>query len=226
MTIQHHLGDDLLASYAAGGTDEATGLLVATHLALCPACRTAVAAFEAVGGAIMAGCEPADLNDGAFAALEARLGRAEPGSSVPPASPAPAFAPAALSAAAPAIPQPLRSYLVGPLDRLRWQRVGPGVRRVPLRVGGGATARLLELAPGLKLPRHGHTASELTLVLSGGYSDESGRFARGDVEEATPEDVHRPITDPDGPCLCLVVTTGALRFTGLTARLLQPFIRL
>lgn len=223
MTIQHHLGDDLLAAYAAGGTDEATGLLVATHLALCPACRAAVAAFEAVGGAIMAGSEPADLNDGAFAALEARLGRAEPGSSVPPASPAPAVAPSALASA---IPQPLRSYLAGPLDRLRWQRVGPGVRRVPLTVGGGATARLLELAPGLKLPRHGHAASELTLVLSGGYSDEGGHFARGDVEEASPEDVHRPITDPDGPCLCLVVTTGAVHFTGLAARLLQPFIRL
>ena len=226
MTIQHHLGDDLLAAYAAGGTDEATGLLVATHLALCPACRTAVAAFEAVGGALVVGSEPADLNDGAFAALEARLGRGEPGSAAPSASPTPAVAPAAPPSAAPAIPQPLRSYLPGPLDRLRWQRVGPGVRRVPLVVGGGATARLLELAPCLKLPRHGHAASELTLVLSGSYSDESGRFARGDVEEASPEDVHRPITDPDAPCLCLVVTTGALRFTGLAARLLQSFIRL
>ena len=145
---------------------------------------------------------------------------------MPPAWPASAVAPAVPSAVAPTIPQPLRSYLAGPLDRLRWQRVGPGVRRVPITVGGGATARLLELAPGLKLPRHGHAASELTLVLSGSYSDESGCFARGDVEEATPEDVHRPVADPDGPCLCLVVTTGSVRFTGLTARLLQPFIRL
>ena len=32
--IQHHVSDDLLLEYAAGGLDEGSSLLVATHVAL------------------------------------------------------------------------------------------------------------------------------------------------------------------------------------------------
>lgn len=42
MTVRHHIGDDLLLSYAAGTLDEASSLLVATHLALCPHCRAQI----------------------------------------------------------------------------------------------------------------------------------------------------------------------------------------
>ena len=123
------------------------------------------------------------------------------------------------------LPRPLRDYLDGPPEQLAWRRVGPGVRRVPLAVGPGASARLLQLAPGTELPRHGHSAAEFTLVLAGGYSDEGGHYGRGDFEEATADDVHRPIVDRNEPCLCLVVTAGPLRLTGLVGRLLQPLIR-
>lgn len=39
MTIRFHISDDLLLSYASGNMDEASSLLVASHLALCPHCR-------------------------------------------------------------------------------------------------------------------------------------------------------------------------------------------
>ena len=39
MTIQHHLPDDLLLTYAAANLAEAWSLVVATHLSLCPECR-------------------------------------------------------------------------------------------------------------------------------------------------------------------------------------------
>ena len=39
MKVEHHVSGDLLLAYGTGSLDEATSLLVATHLALCPASR-------------------------------------------------------------------------------------------------------------------------------------------------------------------------------------------
>ena len=49
----HHPSEALLLDYAAGNQDEPVSLLVATHLALCPACRATVERFETVGGAMI-----------------------------------------------------------------------------------------------------------------------------------------------------------------------------
>ena len=43
-----HLSDALLLDYAAGSLTEGWSLAVATHLALCPACRSRALAAEAV----------------------------------------------------------------------------------------------------------------------------------------------------------------------------------
>ena len=77
MNIKFHLGDDILLKYAAGTLDEASGLLVATHLALCPHCRARNRAADALGGALLDSLEAAPLPDSAMDAVLARL-RDEP----------------------------------------------------------------------------------------------------------------------------------------------------
>lgn len=53
MKINHHLSDDLLMAYSAGQLPEAFSLVVATHVSLCDDCRARLAAFDAVGGAVL-----------------------------------------------------------------------------------------------------------------------------------------------------------------------------
>jgi anti-sigma factor RsiW len=53
MTIKHHIADDLVLAYASGELDEATSLLVATHMALCPQCRQALELAESIGGTLI-----------------------------------------------------------------------------------------------------------------------------------------------------------------------------
>jgi putative transcriptional regulator len=60
------------------------------------------------------------------------------------------------------------------------------------------------------MPHHGHAGTELTMVLSGGYQDVTGAYARGDVATADGALVHQPIADADEACICLTVTTGML----------------
>ena len=129
-------------------------------------------------------------------------------------------------AADPLVPAPLAAYLGGGLEAVKWRFLAPGLHQseiVPHDLMGGANLRMLRIAPGKKLPRHGHTGTELTLVLCGAYSDELGRFARGDVAETDDDIVHEPLSATDEDCICLIATEGPLKFDSLLARAFQRF---
>ena len=76
------------------------------------------------------------------------------------------------------------------------------------------------------MPRHTHDGSELTLVLTGGFTERGNHFLRGDVAVADSSVDHCPVADPGEPCLCLAVTDAPLRLTGPFGRLLNPFVRI
>ncbi len=218
MTVTHHPDRALLLDYATGALSEPFALVVATHMALCPACRREVAAMEAIGGAMLeASAAPAEAScEDAFARLMARV-------DAMPADPAPSPPPPCDPALA-AIPRPLRDRLPAAPDRMPWRRQGP-VETVflPCEVPG-FRVRMLRIAPGRGVPRHTHRGEELTLVLQGAYSDATGHFARGDLETADPSLDHQPVADPGEQCICLAVTTAPLRLTGRLGRLIDPFL--
>jgi putative transcriptional regulator len=124
----------------------------------------------------------------------------------------------------PIVPAPLAAYLGGGLDKIQWRILAPGLRQfeiVPHDLMRGANLRMLRIAPGKKLPRHGHTGTELTLVLRGAYSDELGQFGRGDVAETDEDIVHEPLSAREEVCICLIATEGPLKFDSLIARAFQ-----
>ena len=220
MTIAHHVSGDLLLAYGAGALDEATSILVATHLALCPQCRAGLALAEAIGGAMMesatTGTAPAETLLDAAIAGAGRYGERH--------------GPAANSSAQPGpfvLPQPLRYYAGGDAAELPWRTLGGGIRQMALKTRGtGATARLLSIGAGQRVPEHGHRGAELTLVLAGALYDRDAWYRRGDVDAADSSVVHRPAAGPERDCICLAVTDAPLKFPALIPRLLQPFYRI
>jgi putative transcriptional regulator len=213
----HHPSLELLLDYAAGSTGEAAGLALATHLALCPECREVVAQLESVGGALLEAIEPAAVPSEALDSLLARLDEPVPvqvPDRRPPADP---------------VPQPLRGYIGQDLETIRWKRVMRGVEQADIAVGRGRTgnvrARLLRIGPGVRVPRHTHAGTEMTLVLAGGFSDGDKQYQPGDFSFCDGETDHSPVADDDGECLCLTVTDAPLCLTGPLMRLLNPFIR-
>jgi putative transcriptional regulator len=77
----------------------------------------------------------------------------------------------------------------------------------------GVHARLLKLPVGWRAPEHMHGGDELTLVLSGAFRDEVGRYGAGQVCHAAAGHRHRPAVDGEDDCLCMVVEFGPLKPT-------------
>ncbi len=221
MSIRHHVSDELIVAYAAGELDEAVSLLVATHMALCPVCRSALAAAESLGGIALEAAPEAEVGDDALDAVMARIAGAEQAP-----TPAPARMPQTphTPQTPVVLPQPLRDYAGGDVDGLRWKSLGGGVRHLPVATGGGAKARLLHIPASVAVPDHGHRGLELTLVLAGSFHDDGAWFRRGDVEEADATVEHQPVAGPEEACICLAVTDAPLRLRGLLPRLAQPFL--
>ena len=203
--IRHHPSEAMLAAYAAGTLWKAAGPVVQVHLDLCPRCRAVFDVAEAVGGAFLDELPPTALSPDALRRVAERLG-AETGV---PAQQPPPQASAIVGGVAAVAPHSLRDA------RLRW--LAPGVRHAVLLRGGPAdgTLRLLRVRPGTALPRHAHRGTELTLVLEGAFSDETGRHGPGDLVELEGEESHRPVAEGATDCVCLVATEGRLRFGGL-----------
>ena len=216
MTVRHHISDEILMSYAAGSLTEGWSLLVATHLALCPRCRTRTRSAEAVGGWLLESLEETPISPGLLEKLMARI-ECEP--SPPPRA-------AAFASHGPVrLPDPLRSYVGGDLDKLKWRRLGTQAYQIAIKTADPETrVQLMRFPSGMVVPRHGHGGAELTLVLSGSLCDGGEVFERGDVQEADENVEHTPVAGPVEGCICLAVTDAPLRFKSLLIRLLQPLL--
>ena len=121
---------------------------------------------------------------------------------------------------------PLRRFVGASLDAISWKTVAPGVRKhaIGLSSQSASSLYMLHIAPGKALPEHGHSGVEMTLVLSGAYRDELGRFGPGDIADLDEDVEHQPLVEPNEPCICLVATEAPTRFKGLFSRLLQPLV--
>src|ERR1700761_60527 len=208
--VAHHPDDALLMAYASGTADEATGLVVATHLHFCSECRIKSAQLEIIGGSLLEELQPQPLAAGALEATLARLYQVKPYERPRPRR------------SRDGTPGVLRAYLGGDLRDVRWRKMGPRLSYVPLFRHGGVTARLLRGIPGAESGIHSHRGLEYTLVLQGGYTDVTGSYAPGDLQVMEDGQRHNPVADPGEDCINLAVTTGRLRFDSLIQKIAAP----
>lgn len=208
--INHHISDDLLAAYAAGTLPHPYALVAAAHISLCLDCRADFEAHQMAGGAVLETATRAVVSDDLKLSTLALLDE-----------PAPVKRTYARSGV---YPGPVMEALKGKPPR--WKSLGLGVRQCILSGNREGSVRLLYIPPGQAVPDHTHNGLELTLVLQGSFSDETGRFGVGDLEMADQDLEHTPIADAGAPCICLAATDAPLRFNALLPRLLQPLFKI
>jgi putative transcriptional regulator len=208
--IAHHPDEALLLAYASGATDEATSLVVATHLHYCPDCRIRAAQMETIGGSLLEDLSPQPLAAGALEATLAKLDQVMP------------YERPRRQPSRDGTPGVLRAYLGGDLRDVRWRKMGPHLSYAPLFRRGKVAARLLRGVPGADSGTHSHQGTEYTLVLQGGYTDVTGSYAPGDLQVMDPGQRHNPMADPGEDCVNLAVTTGRLTFDSLIQKIAAP----
>ncbi|MCW8354860.1 ChrR family anti-sigma-E factor [Marinomonas pontica] len=125
-----------------------------------------------------------------------------------------------------AVPNSLRQFIKQGYDELNWMRLSPSFKIATLyNEEGGAQVALTRVKAGAHMPTHTHTGDEITLVLEGAFSDESGVYRQGDFINRDASHKHKPIVTKDAECICLTVLDAPIEFTGWLARLLNPIIR-
>ena len=219
---RHHPSGAWLTGFAAGTLDQGEHIAVATHLAACARCREAARLMEHVGGAVLASLSPTPMADGALARIEARLHT--PGVEKPrPAPPGPAPSGPAPLASVPGLPAFVRQYAAAP-----WKWIAPGVRSRPIVLPFASETRvfLLRSAPGTRMLEHTHDGTEMTCVLTGGFSHGAHHYGPGDFDLGEEGVDHRIAVAPGEDCLCLIAMRGKLRLKGVLGRMLEPLIRL
>ena len=222
-TPQRHPSEATLLAHASGSLGVAHRFVVATHAMNCADCHNAILAAERIGGVLLDGLAPTALQPEALRLCLARLETAT----------------ASTRAHRPADPPPRVGKLMLPPalhglqpGKLRW--LAPGVRHATLFKDERGTLHLLRVNSNMALPQHSHRGLELACVLQGACHDESGQYLAGDVSEVGDEDEtaaqqggnreHLVVTDPPGDCVCILATTGRLRFRNPLVRLLQPIM--
>ena len=205
---------EIYSSYAAGCLDPAFCLLVETQSALRPDVKRAVARAETIAGVFLETEAKAELSANAIDKAMAMIDAFEAGQW--PITRATAIHQAGESLdELLSLPEPLREVALTSFQKSKWQSLTQGIRRLKLDAGSNAEVELYRIEPGCTVPRHSHAGTEFTLVVAGGFSDESGSFGPGDISLKGPDDTHQPTGDQDGLCFALAVRDGGLRFTGV-----------
>lgn len=215
-TITHHPDIATLMCCAAGSQPEAFAAVVACHLSVCPACREEVRRMQEIGVALFDKLEPVPVS----CQPPVVAARAAEADIVP--APQPPRRPAAPHNG---VPPPLSKCVCCNLDDVEWRWAAPGIWVHPIALshpGCCGDLRLIKVAPGKALPEHGHAGSELTIVLKGAYSDETGTYREGDVSDLDDSVSHAPVACPEQGCICLMASQGKPIFASFLARLFEP----
>ncbi len=201
----------LQALMRAGEANKAVRLLAATAVELRAGPDFIQQPADPLGGALLTDETPASLDAGALASTLSLIDQAEAAErqAVGMALENRPFAQELLS-----LPAPVRDAALRSLRRRNWSFGGIGIKRLPLAAAGGAITELVRVEPGRGAAEHGHVADEMTLVLTGAYSDGHGLYRPGELSYAGPGLMHTPKAEPGELCYLMLTAFGQARFTG------------
>lgn len=215
----HHPDDIILLDYSAGSLSIPQALAISVHLCFCSHCRVQLKKLNSIGGALLESAKPATLDEQDFDVLMAKIDK-DPAKMTAINSAQP------VTRTANNFTNPLARFLPTPIKDLPWQQQTSEISKFDLtrilQVSGFQVA-LQKIAAGAKVPTHTHKGTELTVILSGGFSDELGVYHSGDFIARDGSHKHSPTALQNEDCICLTVLDAPIKFTGWQ-RIFNPFM--
>ena len=215
-TLNTQVLDALLLDYATGALSRPLEILVETHLAMNEKSSQSMRMLMQLGGILLEDCEPVSLSEGALETVMAQLGQAEKTGTE---------SQTVIHSRSEWLPHPIANYVPSAECKKSWRRAGIGITEADIDFGeGGGQAKIYRIAPGTAVPIHTHTGAEITLVLTGGFTDETGSYGPGDISIQEAGGEHQPVADDDGECIVYAVNEGQIRLTGPLGRMLNLLV--
>lgn len=118
----------------------------------------------------------------------------------------------------------IRALLARSAEPGAWKHSGlPGIKKLSVQAGpscSGAQAYLVKFGAGQRFPQHQHSGIEKVLLMSGAYTEDSGkRYETGDLHVSQPGTTHAFTIDDDEDCVAATLLHGPLNFRSLPLRL-------
>lgn len=214
--INRHPESDLLVEYAAGNLPIAPCISVTTHLQYCKQCSDSVESLGEIGGELLMSAEAVPVSEDLLDKIMEDLGSL--GEEKSPSS--------VLGHCSDAVTGELPEFVqrLLPSGKLSWRRLSPSLKAAPVSVGEEQyEVALHRIEAGGKAPEHDHLGKEITVVLTGSFSDERGVYQPGDFIVREQGDTHRPFAARNQECICLSVLEAPIKLTGIK-RVLNPFL--
>ena len=214
VSLNNQVLDALLVDYAAGALSQPLEILIETHLAMNPESAKTMQMLMQLGGILLEECEPVSLSEDALdKVMRAIAEDEEPLQKVTHSENS-------------FLPRPISDYIPDLSCTKSWRSAGIGIARHDVKFSqSDMRATIYRIQPSRAVPSHSHTGSEITLVLAGGFSDESGTFGPGDIAVQEAGEVHKPVADADGECIVFAVNEGDIRLAGPFGRVFSLLVK-
>lgn len=231
---QFHPDIHWLTDFAAGNLPLSQALCVSTHLSYCDHCTSELEQLDTVGAALINGehidAQSTPISVGLEEKIMALIDSDEHAALQPSAKSTretDTSSPTQMKSQV-KLPNSLSPLLpVGGSDQLNWKRLSTSLSVARLPAGDPEREIALhKIKAGGSVADHDHCGREITVVLTGSFSDQNGLYLPGDFLVKEPGQAHRPIASDDTECVCLSVMDAPVKFTGVVARLVNPFLRI
>ena len=208
MTITHP-SDEVLELYANGSLSEGMDIFVKGHLHFCPICREKVELLEMVAGELLIeDSVTAELNSNSYQNV---LNKIIENETEEPQE-------REVNIRGGVMPKMINNLVGKTSDEVPWRFRLPGISDYQISNRDGEEISLLKAEPGARIFQHTHDGEEATLVLSGALQDGESVLRAGDVSIVNENHTHNPSIIGNEPCICLIVMSGKVRFTGRFTR--------
>ncbi|WAC49503.1 ChrR family anti-sigma-E factor [Asticcacaulis sp. SL142] len=217
-SVMHHPTTELLLDYHSGRMPRGQALTVRAHAETCAECRAQLRLFDVIGAALLEDTDGVEMSADALDLALARIERPEES--------------VAQAIAKPAKPKPYLEGIALPTgltaqDFKPRYWAAPGVWIASLdNETDGAHTYLMGVKGGMNMPDHDHKGLELTVVLTGRFSDVGGDYLPGDLVAQAPGDIHAPAIAGGQECICLISALAPIAPKTLLGKLLKPFARI
>lgn len=231
--VKYHPDVRFLTDYTAGCLPTTQALCVATHLHYCTSCKAKVRELTELGSILFMQQQRSDVKTSEFERLLTRVETLNGAAVIVPSltttdtSASPSLH--ALSAQSPSrikLPKPLLKIARGDLESLQWRSVGKSFRYSKLKVGNQKPAQttLMHIRAGGYVPHHRHEGDEITVVLTGSFSDQDDKYNVGDFIVRTTGEQHQPVASQNEDCLCLSSLERPIVMSNWFYRVMTPLM--